>query len=279
MTDRAAGVRGAIDAGLMESVLRISMPLSRPLLNARPRPSPWRATQPRVETRLRYAERTCHRSNWECGLVRAHDPDDPDGSVPVLRANQATDLKAHRAPDGAACCHAAGARTARGRARQVQQSHPIVGHLSDWILPPRRGSIGRSAQTRGQDRRGHGQPERDRPIGNGTQVKEAVGNWASLASLVRASGCPPNRGNPNSDVIQTQALNEVRCFKGGPRLMTAPWEGPDQLGGSRQDLLATRVSSRCAAIFQFRAAQLRPRRTIVAICGTSNSWATWPSEL
>jgi hypothetical protein len=45
--------------------------------------------QPRVITRLGHAEHACHRGNREAGLVCAHEPEEPDGSVPVSRANQA----------------------------------------------------------------------------------------------------------------------------------------------------------------------------------------------
>ena len=47
------------------------------------------AVQPRIEASLRHAEHAGHCSNRECGLVRAHEPEDPDGIVPVSRANQA----------------------------------------------------------------------------------------------------------------------------------------------------------------------------------------------
>jgi hypothetical protein len=39
--------------------------------------------------RLGNAEHASHGSNWEDGLVRAHEPEDPDGIVPVSLANQA----------------------------------------------------------------------------------------------------------------------------------------------------------------------------------------------
>src|SRR5438067_4889133 len=45
--------------------------------------------QPGIVTRLGHAEHACHRGNREAGLVRAHEPEEPDGSVPVSRANQA----------------------------------------------------------------------------------------------------------------------------------------------------------------------------------------------
>ena len=48
----------------------------------------WRPVQPRIEASLQHAEHARHRDNGECGLVRAHEPEDPDGSVPVSRANQ-----------------------------------------------------------------------------------------------------------------------------------------------------------------------------------------------
>src|SRR6202035_4365470 len=45
--------------------------------------------QPGIVARLGHAEHACHRGNREAGLVRAHEPEEPDGSVPVSRANQA----------------------------------------------------------------------------------------------------------------------------------------------------------------------------------------------
>ena len=45
--------------------------------------------QPGVVARLGHAEHACHCGNRERGLVRAHEPEEPDGSVPVSRANQA----------------------------------------------------------------------------------------------------------------------------------------------------------------------------------------------
>jgi hypothetical protein len=46
--------------------------------------------RPGIVTRLGHAEHACHRGNREAGLVRAHEPEEPDGRVPVSRANQAT---------------------------------------------------------------------------------------------------------------------------------------------------------------------------------------------
>lgn len=48
-----------------------------------------RPVQPRVVARLGYVEHARHRGNREAGLVRAHEPEEPDGSVPASRANQA----------------------------------------------------------------------------------------------------------------------------------------------------------------------------------------------
>src|SRR3954447_22227483 len=44
---------------------------------------------PGIVTRFGHTEHTCHRGNRERGLVRAHEPEELDGSVPVSRANQA----------------------------------------------------------------------------------------------------------------------------------------------------------------------------------------------
>lgn len=44
---------------------------------------------PGIVSRLRHAEHACHGSDREVGLVRVHEPEDPDGRTPVSRANQA----------------------------------------------------------------------------------------------------------------------------------------------------------------------------------------------
>ena len=119
-------------------------------------------------------------------------------------------LRVCRAPAGVACSHGAGAKARRARERQVQQPHPLVGPLSGWLLQPKRGSIGQSAQTLEQDRRGHGQREPERPSGGETRMNTAVGIWASAAPLVKASGCPPNRVNPNShELLRTRGLRFI----------------------------------------------------------------------
>src|SRR3954447_14148849 len=48
-----------------------------------------RATAPGIVAGLRHAEHACHQRDREAGLVRAHEPEDPDGITPVSRANQA----------------------------------------------------------------------------------------------------------------------------------------------------------------------------------------------
>ena len=49
----------------------------------------WRAVNPGVVARLGHAEHARHGGNWEAGLVGAHEPEEPDGTAPVSRANQA----------------------------------------------------------------------------------------------------------------------------------------------------------------------------------------------
>ena len=44
---------------------------------------------PSVETSLGHAEHARHGGNREAGLVRAHEPEEPDDAAPVSRANQA----------------------------------------------------------------------------------------------------------------------------------------------------------------------------------------------
>jgi len=48
-----------------------------------------RTMPPSVETSLGHAEHARHGGNREKGLVRAHEPEEPDDTAPVSRANQA----------------------------------------------------------------------------------------------------------------------------------------------------------------------------------------------
>ena len=49
----------------------------------------WRVFTPSVIARRGDAEHTRHGGKREQGLVRAHEPEDPDDTAPVSRANQA----------------------------------------------------------------------------------------------------------------------------------------------------------------------------------------------
>jgi hypothetical protein len=49
----------------------------------------WRAPAPSVVARFRHAEPACHRGDRKVSLVRAHECEDPGGTAPVSRANQA----------------------------------------------------------------------------------------------------------------------------------------------------------------------------------------------
>ena len=49
----------------------------------------WRAVTPSIITGRGDAEHARHGGNRERGLVRAHEPEDPDDTAPVSRANQA----------------------------------------------------------------------------------------------------------------------------------------------------------------------------------------------
>jgi hypothetical protein len=49
----------------------------------------WRSAPPGVIAGLRHARHARHRRDREIGLIRAHEFEDPDGTAPVSRANQA----------------------------------------------------------------------------------------------------------------------------------------------------------------------------------------------
>lgn len=106
-------------------------------------------------------------------------------------------LRGCRAPPEAICSHAGAATTRHVRQHSGRVTHPPVGPL--FCLPARSscGSTGRSDRTPARDRRGGGQREPVLPSDDGTQVNTVVGFWPWSAPLEKASGCPPNRGNPN----------------------------------------------------------------------------------
>ena len=157
-----------------------------------------RAVNPGVVARLGHAEHARHGGKWEAGLVGAHEPEEPDGTAPVSRANQAAAFdKISRSTRS--CLF-----SRRKRATHLvqtplnQRPPPPVGPLACRPQPPTRRSTAQWAQTPGRDPREIVQHEPGQPSGGGTQANTADASWASGAPLVKASGCPRNRVNPST---------------------------------------------------------------------------------
>ena len=165
-----------------------------------PSPEAWRGRTEGVAARrstpLGHAEHTCHRGNRERGLVRAHEPEELDGSVPSPEQTRPRLLTEYRAPAAAACSHVAAGSTRHARPRTDQESPPPAGPGFGQPGPPRSEWSGRLAQTRGQDRQDYVQHGRGRPSDGETQANTVGAFWPSAAPLAKASGCPPNRVNP-----------------------------------------------------------------------------------
>ena len=98
---------------------------------------------------------------------------------------------------GAACSLAA-AEPVRSARSHSEQAAPLP---ADSLVgqPPRSNceSTARSARTLGQDHQDRDLHEQDRPSDGETQANTAGVSWASGTPLAKASGCPPNRVDPN----------------------------------------------------------------------------------
>ena len=97
-------------------------------------------------------------------------------------------LKEYRAPAATACSHAAAGSTHHARTRSAQQAPPPGGPRFCQPARPTREWSGRSAQTRGQDRRDYVQHGRDRPFAGETPANMVDVFLASATPLAKASG-------------------------------------------------------------------------------------------
>ena len=153
--------------------------------------------QPCVIARLGHAEHACHCGNRERGLVRAHEPEEPDGTCRSPERTRPRLLTECRAPAATACSHAEAGSTHHARPPSDREPPPPDAPRFGQPGRPTHEWSGRSAQTRGQDRQDYGQHGRGRPS-VGEIPANTVGVFlASATPLAKASGCPPNRVNPN----------------------------------------------------------------------------------
>ena len=120
-------------------------------------------------------------------------------------------LTEYRALAATACSHAEAGSTHHARPRSDPEPPPPGGPRFGQPGRPTREWSGRSAQTRGQDRQDYGQHGPGRPS-VGEIPANMVGVFlASAAPLTKASGCPPNRVNPNPlQEKQAQAADHGR---------------------------------------------------------------------
>ena len=152
--------------------------------------------QPRVIARLGHAEHACHCGNRERGLVRTHEPEEPEGSAPVSRANQAAAFD-RISRSSRNCLFSRRSRsTHHARPRSDPEPPPPGGPRFGQPGRPTREWSGRSAQTRGLDRQDYGQHGPGRPSVGEIPANTVGGFLASAAPLAKASRCTPNRVNP-----------------------------------------------------------------------------------
>lgn len=135
-----------------------------------------RPLEPSIVARRRHSEHARHGRDREAGLMRAHEPEDPDGRVPVSRARPEPPLlRGCRAPAEADAPRAGG-----GSARRRQRS---------WVPSPRGcpscrprsqpncGSTERSARTHERGRRDRARIGPDRPSAGGTRAGTEHASW------------------------------------------------------------------------------------------------------
>ena len=110
---------------------------------------------PGIVAGLRHAEHACHRGDRKAGLVRAHEPEEPDGIMPVSRSNQAVAReRMSRSRRSCLLSRAAGsiprARPCSGRHRR--QALPPGDGPAHRPGPPNCGSPGTRVRIREPDR-------------------------------------------------------------------------------------------------------------------------------
>ena len=136
---------------------------------------------PGVVARLRHAQCAGHGRNRECGLARAHEPEDPDGTAPwtaspsfppgerpadASRGRTRPPLeRGCRAPHATACSRDAAGPTPRVRPHQGPVSPPPGGPPAGRPARPSCGSPGPWARTRGPGQPGRGPHELGQQLG------------------------------------------------------------------------------------------------------------------
>ena len=152
--------------------------------------------QPGIVTRLGHAEHACHRGNREAGLVRAHEPEEPDGSVPVSRANQAAAFE-RISRSSRSCLFSRRSRVNSSRSNAVRPgaaSSRRPSFRSTWATHARmEWPLGSNSRARSSGLR----PARTRSTICRRNSGEYGGRVLGIGSTSgENSGCPPNRVNP-----------------------------------------------------------------------------------
>ena len=154
-----------------------------------------RSMSPSMVTGLRYAEHARHCGDREDGLIRAHELEDPGGTAPVSRANQAA-ARERMSRSTRSCLF-----SRRSRTNSSRSAAPRVSLFSSR-RPLWRSTcatqlridcdVGSNSRASSLDR---GQRAPDRPFDDGTQGNKADGFWASHEPPVKAWTAPPRRVN------------------------------------------------------------------------------------
>ncbi len=188
-----------------------------------------RPADPGIVASLGHAEHARHGGDRETGPVRAHEPEEPDDTAPVSRANQAAAFErmsrtnrsclfSRRSLANSSCSEATKLGLAFSRGPSCLSA--------DETHAPLYGAVVRTPVQDPRETVPHGP---DQPSGGKTQVNMAGEFWPSGAPLVKASGCPPNRVNPSPDGnellvggIRMEKVGKVLAAAGG-KATGRPW--------------------------------------------------------
>ena len=173
--------------------------------------------QPGIVTRLGHAEHACHRGNREAGLVRAHEPEEPDGSVPVSRANQAAAFE-RISRSSRSCLFSRRSRVNSSRSNAVRPG------AASSRRPSFRSSLG--------DPRANGVAAWLKLAGKIVRITSSTDEVDHLSAKLRrirwtcswhrqhlwreTSGCPPNRVNPTSPCRTPRVRDRSRSNRSPP---------------------------------------------------------------
>ena len=144
------------------------------------------------------AKQARHGGKRKAALVRAHEPEEPDGTAPVSRANQAAALERMCVPPGD-CLFSRRNRANSSRADAAQSPNRFSRRHSCLSAAATHAPIDCAVGSNPRQRSSADRPARTRSTIRRRNSGEYGGRvWALGTPLLKASGCPRSQVNPTN---------------------------------------------------------------------------------